>query len=151
SDASGLVDVGDLNLLLDDPEDIVSVLESMKRITDFKLDLVNTRISSPDQLWATPGGDFIEAASASVATTGVGSYSVQSEGLRADVQAWADEPTDALGWIILGDETEPTTARRIDSRENEEPANRPTLTIFFSRVDPVLSSSWGEIKLRFGR
>ncbi len=43
SDASGLVDVGDLNLLLDDPEDIVSVLESMKRITDFKLDLVNTR------------------------------------------------------------------------------------------------------------
>ena len=47
SDASGLVDVGDLNLLLDDPEDIVSVLESMKRITDFKLDLVNTRISSP--------------------------------------------------------------------------------------------------------
>ena len=47
SDASGLVDVGDLNLLLDDPEDIVSVLESMKRITDFKLDLVNTGISNP--------------------------------------------------------------------------------------------------------
>lgn len=47
SDASGLVDVGDLNLLLDDPEDIVSVMESMKRITDFKLDLVNTGISNP--------------------------------------------------------------------------------------------------------
>ena len=47
SDASGLVDVGDLNLLLDNPEDIVSVMESMKRITDFKLDLVNTRISNP--------------------------------------------------------------------------------------------------------
>jgi hypothetical protein len=47
SDASGLVDVGDLNLLLEDTEDIVSVLESMKRITDFKLDLVNTRMSSP--------------------------------------------------------------------------------------------------------
>lgn len=47
SDASGLVDVGDLKLLLDDPEDIVSVLESMKRITDFKLDLVNTGISQP--------------------------------------------------------------------------------------------------------
>ncbi len=47
SDASGLVDVGDLKLLLDDTEDIVSVLESMKRITDFKLDLVNTGISSP--------------------------------------------------------------------------------------------------------
>lgn len=47
SDASGLVDVGDLNLLLDDTEDIVSVLESMKRITDFKLDLVNTLVSNP--------------------------------------------------------------------------------------------------------
>lgn len=47
SDASGLVDVGDLNLLLDDPEDIVSVMESMKRITDFKLDLVNTGIANP--------------------------------------------------------------------------------------------------------
>ena len=47
TDASGLVDVGDLKLLLDDSEDIVSVLESMKRITDFKLDLVNTRIGNP--------------------------------------------------------------------------------------------------------
>ncbi len=47
SDASGLVDVGDLNLLLEDPEDIVSVMESMKRITDFKLDLVNTGIANP--------------------------------------------------------------------------------------------------------
>jgi len=47
SDASVLVDVGDLSLLLDDAEDIVSVMESMKRITDFKLDLVNTGISNP--------------------------------------------------------------------------------------------------------
>ncbi|MEM0954475.1 MAG: hypothetical protein AAGI24_10070 [Pseudomonadota bacterium] len=47
SDASGLVDVGDLGALLEDPEDIVSVLESMKRITDFKLDLVNTGITAP--------------------------------------------------------------------------------------------------------
>ncbi|MEH6610111.1 MAG: hypothetical protein V7696_12155 [Halioglobus sp.] len=47
ADASGLVDVGDLNLLLENTEDIVSVLESMKRITDFKLDLVSTGISNP--------------------------------------------------------------------------------------------------------
>ncbi len=48
SDASGLVDVGDLNRLLDNPEDVVAVMESMKRITDFKLDLVNTRLAQPD-------------------------------------------------------------------------------------------------------
>jgi hypothetical protein len=47
SDASGLVDVGDLRYLLEDTEDIVSVLESMKRITDFKLDLVNTGMQDP--------------------------------------------------------------------------------------------------------
>jgi hypothetical protein len=47
SDASGLVDVGDLNRLLADSEDIVSVLESMKRISDFKLQMVNTRVTQP--------------------------------------------------------------------------------------------------------
>ena len=47
SDASGLVDVGDLTSLLDNPNDIVSVLESMKRITDFKLDTVNTLVVNP--------------------------------------------------------------------------------------------------------
>lgn len=46
SDASGLVDVGDLSLLLDNPNDIVSVLESMKRITDGKLTAVNTLVSA---------------------------------------------------------------------------------------------------------
>lgn len=50
-DASGLVDVGDLRLLLDNENDIVSVLESIKRISDFKLDLVNTGLASG------PGGE----------------------------------------------------------------------------------------------
>lgn len=47
SDATGLVDVGDLTKLLDNPNDIVSVLESMKRITDFKLDMSDTLIAAP--------------------------------------------------------------------------------------------------------
>jgi hypothetical protein len=47
SDASGLVDVGDLAKLLDDPNDIVSVLETMKRISDFKLDTTNTLMTNP--------------------------------------------------------------------------------------------------------
>lgn len=46
-DASGLVDVGDLRLLLDNENDIVSVLESIKRISDFKLNLVNTGLTNP--------------------------------------------------------------------------------------------------------
>jgi hypothetical protein len=46
SDASGLVDVGDLNQLLKNPNDIVSVMETIKRISDFKLNLVNTRMTA---------------------------------------------------------------------------------------------------------
>lgn len=41
-DARGLVDVGDLRYLLNDENDIVSVMETVKRISDFKLNLVNT-------------------------------------------------------------------------------------------------------------
>lgn len=46
SDASGLVDVGDLNQLLKNPNDIVSVMETIKRISDFKLNRVNTRMAA---------------------------------------------------------------------------------------------------------
>ncbi len=41
-DARGLVDVGDLGQLLSDNNDIVSVMETVKRISDAKLTLVNT-------------------------------------------------------------------------------------------------------------
>ncbi len=44
-DASGLVDVGDLKQLLQNPNDVVSVMETIKRISDFKLNLVNTRMT----------------------------------------------------------------------------------------------------------
>lgn len=46
-DARGLVDVGDLRQLLPEANDIVSVMEAVKRISDFKLNLVNTTITSP--------------------------------------------------------------------------------------------------------
>ena len=46
SDASGLVDVGDLGTVLPDSADVVSVMETMRRITDGKLSLVNTQLSN---------------------------------------------------------------------------------------------------------
>ncbi len=49
SDARGLVDVGDLNQLLDNPEDVVAVMETMKHITDFKLDMSNTLVNPNTQ------------------------------------------------------------------------------------------------------
>ncbi len=46
-DARGLVDVGDLRGLLANENDIVAVMETVKRISDFKLNLVNTTITNP--------------------------------------------------------------------------------------------------------
>ncbi|WP_339669388.1 hypothetical protein [Dasania marina] len=49
SDARGLVDVGDLNQLLDNSEDVVAVMEAMKHITDFKLDMSDTLVTPTAQ------------------------------------------------------------------------------------------------------
>jgi hypothetical protein len=89
----------------------------------------------PGTLWTTPGGDFVVTASASqlvpptldaFATWG------STAAMVADVQAWLDAPASNLGWLVIGDETQLTTARRFDSRENETAANHPTLMIEYT-------------------
>lgn len=83
------------------------------------------------QFWTTPGGDFVADASAS-ATIGypAGFYTWTSTPLLvADVQAWLDDPATAFGWILIGNETRWTTAKRFDTRENGNPSYRPALTI----------------------
>ena len=101
----------------------------------------------PDQSWAFPGGDFEAAASASVQVTGTGFYSWRRAALTADVQAWYDQPGSNRGWILLGDESAVSTARRFDSRENAAPANRPVLIIHFTGKDvPVVPVTWGGLK-----
>ena len=47
----------------------------------------------------------------------------------ADVQGWLDAPANNNGWIVIGDETNPTTARRFDSSEGGTP---PQLVIDFT-------------------
>jgi hypothetical protein len=47
SDASGLVDTGELGTLLGSQADTVSVMESIERISRLKLDAVNTKLGSP--------------------------------------------------------------------------------------------------------
>ena len=51
SDVSGLVDVGSLNSLFANSADTLAVMESVKRITDFKLSMVDTfQAVHPDEL-----------------------------------------------------------------------------------------------------
>lgn len=92
---------------------------------------INSMFGSAD--WATPGGDFDPAASA-VASVGsaTGPYAWDSTpALVADVEGWLADPATNFGWIVIGDETT-VSAKRFDTRDNSDPANRPVLTVDFT-------------------
>ena len=71
------------------------------------------------QSWTDLGGDFVATPSASVSVDANGVYTWGSNAaLVADVQAWLDSPSTSFGWILVGDESMATTAKRFDSRTN---------------------------------
>jgi hypothetical protein len=102
----------------------------------------------PGSPWSAPGGDFEPAPSATVVVDGVGDYEWTGKGLGSDVRFWREHPESNFGWILIGDESEPGTARRFDSREGPAEALRPILVIFTTEV-PTLATSWGGIKTRY--
>lgn len=87
--------------------------------------------------WDTPGGDFVETASASAIVfddEGGGQlFTWTGAGMVADVQGWLTDPSSNRGWIMIGDEAHGQTAKRFDSGDLErEPDNyQPSLTIEF--------------------
>jgi hypothetical protein len=82
--------------------------------------------------WATPGGDFAGAPSASLSVGGTGTYSWSGAGLTSDVAAWFANPGTNFGWIVLASPPNSQTAKRFDSRENTTATVRPTLTVTYS-------------------
>ena len=98
-------------------------------------------------LWATAGGDFTPAASASQTVALEGPYAWSSAGMVADAQAWLDTPASNFGWLVRGDEATSQSVKRFDTREALDPAVRPTLTLEFTPPGtPVLSTSWGRVR-----
>jgi hypothetical protein len=85
--------------------------------------------------WTNEGGDFSATVSASQSVGGVGQYIWSSAQMVADVQSWLDNPASNFGWLVLGDESAPATARRFDTRESASP---PVLTIQFIPEPRVL-------------
>ena len=86
----------------------------------------------PDRRWSNPGGDFNPAVDA---TTLIGSLShtwQSSAAMVERIQGWLDQPAENFGWLIMGNENDAFTAKRLDSRE-EDPATRPKLTVEFVR------------------
>jgi spore coat protein A len=84
--------------------------------------------------WVAAGGDFASVPSASFLVDQPGACTWgPTEALVADVQAWLDHPETNAGWILLGDETAPSTSMRFDSRESPETATPPVLVVEFER------------------
>ena len=89
-------------------------------------------------LWTTSGGDFVPAASWTGELGGIGIYTLNSTPqLIADVQGWLDNSASNFGWILRGDESQPGTARRIDSRELSDPTLRPSLIVTYTDPPPL--------------
>ena len=99
----------------------------------------------PSLFWSAPGGDFTTVPSAVTQVTDVGDYEWSSPELTADVQAWVTQPSIDFGWILIGDERIPSTAKRFDSRENPNPGVRPRLVVEFTTTtdapDPAARSA----------
>ena len=88
----------------------------------------------PDQFWLATGGDYSPTVSASQ-TIGpaLGSYTWGSTPqMVADVQIWLDIPSTPLGWLLMGDEVTPFSAKKFASREAVDSSLHPTLTIEFT-------------------
>jgi hypothetical protein len=86
----------------------------------------------PGQPWTAQGGDFAPAADAAASVNASGTWE-SSETMIARVQGWLDQPATNFGWIVIGNETTSTTAKRFNSREIEPATTRPALTIEFLR------------------
>ena len=84
--------------------------------------------------WGTPGGDYIATASGSTLVNDTAPVWPSTPTLVSDVQDWLDGTTPNHGWILIGDEANPTTARRFDSREG---ISKPALVVDFTPDGPV--------------
>ena len=94
--------------------------------------------------WTNAGGDFAGVASAITEVGGNGWYEWSSAGLVQDVQQMLDGGFDDFGWILLGDESMASTAKRFDSMFAAEEF-RPELVVEFSVVPGP--SVWSAIVL----
>jgi hypothetical protein len=82
--------------------------------------------------WTHSGGQFVGRVSARTTVAGSGYYTWDSTNhLVLDVRLWNAAPQRNFGWILIGDETTPQTAKSLASRENPDPALRPVLEVTY--------------------
>ncbi len=84
------------------------------------------------EFWTEPGGDFLlTASSASGYGADIETITLPStEAMTRDIRKWVKYPDENFGWMMIGNETQDYTARRIDSRDQGGGAP-PELTVEF--------------------
>ena len=94
---------------------------------------------TPGVPWTDPGaeGDYFVTPSATTAVTNEGFYTWTGSSVISDVQAWLDSPGSNFGWIVIGIEDVTESAKRFDTRENNNAANRPQLEITYTPAQPT--------------
>lgn len=90
----------------------------------------------PGSLWNSPGGDFLPGVSAGTIVSDIGYYDWSSTQLVSDVNAYYADPAANFGWILIGDESQPSTAKRFSTHEETDPSLRPVLTIEYQVPEP---------------
>lgn len=99
-----------------------------------------------DVLWSSPGGDFDPAPRGEAIAELPGPVVWESTPeMILDVQSWLDDPEGNFGWMVIGDESLPQTAKRFDSRESPEVAGRPALEVVYTPPclpDPLGPGDW---------
>lgn len=85
----------------------------------------------PDDNWVRPGGYFEDSASAATSVDQNGYYYWSSPKMAQDVQGWIRTQTN-FGWILIGDESAGTTAKRFDTRENPDTSYRPLISVTYT-------------------
>lgn len=87
--------------------------------------------------WASAGGDFDPAASATATVDDIaGPYVWTGAQLAADVQGWINDPSTNHGWMVRGVETGLAGAKRFASKDNPNANLRPRLTIGYTVPAP---------------
>ena len=87
--------------------------------------------------WSVAGGAFQATASATTSVSAGAAYTWSSAQMITNVQGWVNTPATNFGWVIIGAEGNPGSAKRFSSRTHPTVADRPSLTVTYSTVVPI--------------
>ena len=86
----------------------------------------------PVMPWTNAGGDFVPTPSATMDISAAPmAINWTGPGIIADVESWIDDPATNHGFIVIGNEASPQTARKFYSHESTFVAGRPMLSVTY--------------------